>query len=414
MTGFARFRALRPSCRLRHTGCVRAAVDRTSERGLRLGAPAGDRLHLRMSVCAVIAASALAAACDHAAPEAQASERELPTDQTPPTKPDRSYLKTETVGEEDVQPVTITGRVTFNEDRTQRVSTPIDGRVVTVDVQPSDRVRAGQTLFTLASPAVGQLQADALKAQHAYDVSSKALQRAEKLQAEGAVSDKEWSQLSAENKNAIAELARTQAQLKALNVSATDPTVRVEVRAQIAGTIAERNVLRGQEVRAGDTQPLVTISDIEHSVWVIGDVFEQDLALVREGAEVAVRVPAYPDEEFTGKVASISEVVDSTTHTMKIRCAVPNPGRKLKPEMFAKVVVKPLQGLRVATIPARAILEEGDQRKVIVCEGANQYALRTLALGPNCDGQVRVLAGVKPGETIVTDGALFLRRELRD
>src|ERR1019366_734563 len=94
--------------------------------------------------------------------------------------------------------------------------------------------------------------------------------------------------------------------------------------AQIAGTVVERNVLLGQEVRADATTPLLTITNLD-TVWVLADVYEQDLGLVQTGAAVAVRVPAYPNQSFPGTIAHLGDVVDTTSRTVKLRCVVPNP-----------------------------------------------------------------------------------------
>src|SRR5262249_33468562 len=153
----------------------------------------------------------------------------------------------------------------------------------------------------LSSPQVGQIQADAQKAQQDFSVSQKAIDRVHKLQADGAISEKEVAQAEADFKKAKSDVARTSAQLKALGLSASDPAVRVSLHAQIGGTVVERNALVGQEVRADAPQPLLTITSLD-TVWVLADVYEQDLALVRVGASVRVRVPAYPGETFAGKV----------------------------------------------------------------------------------------------------------------
>jgi membrane fusion protein, heavy metal efflux system len=355
----------------------------------------------------------LAAGCEKPQPrEAQASERKTFLE-LPPDSPNRNYIKIEKIEETDpASQVLLTGKVTFDEDHTQRVSTPIDGRVQDIRVQIGEHVKEGQTLIELTSPHVGQLQADALKAQHDFEVASKALERAAKLKTEGAMSEKEAALIDADYKKAKADVARTSAQLRALGVNATDPTVRVEIRAQISGTVVERNVLRGQEVRADQVQPLVTVTNLDH-VWILGDVYEQDLGLVQVGAEVSARVAAYPGETFPGKVTSIGEVVDSLSRTIKIRCVVPNKEQKLKPEMFAKLDLSTKVGTKCIAVPPKAVLAEGDKSKVVVVEGT-KFILRDVEVGPEVNGRVRVLSGLKSGDEIVTDGALFLKREIEE
>jgi cobalt-zinc-cadmium efflux system membrane fusion protein len=322
------------------------------------------------------------------------------------------FIKVETVVETaGATSVTLPGRVSFDEDRTQRVASPIDGRAVAILVKLGDKVRAGQPLVELSSPNVGQLQADAQKAMSDLTVAEKATERVHKLQAEGAVADKEVAQVDSDYRKAKSDYARTTAHLKSLGVSASDPAVGVALRAQIAGIVVERNVLVGQEVRADQAAPLLTISSLD-SVWVLADAYEQDLSLVAEGDAVTIRVPAYPGETFLGKVSHVGDVVDPGTRTVKIRCVADNKNRRLKPEMFAKVDVQNAAGRKIVLVPSQAVLSEGDRSVVIVASEGNVFRSRRVDVGPESEGRVRILGGLRPGEKIVTDGAIFMKREL--
>jgi cobalt-zinc-cadmium efflux system membrane fusion protein len=329
--------------------------------------------------------------------------------------PDRApldFIKIETVKESSgATSTTLTGRVTYDEDHTQRVASPIDGRAVGILVQLGDKVRAGQPLIRLSSPNVGQLQADAQKSLSDLTVDAQSVDRVRKLQADGAISQKEVAQVEGDFRKARSDHARSTAQLKSLGVSPTDPTVNAVLRAQIPGTVVERNVLAGQEVRADQVTPLVTISSLD-AVWVIADAYEQDMALVQEGARVTVRVSAYPGEAFAGTVGHIADVLDAGTRTVKVRCVVANPGHRLKPEMFAKVEVASAGGRQFVTVPSKAILSEGDRALVVVATEGNVFRTRRVDVGPESDGQVRILGNLAPGEKIVTDGAIFMKRQV--
>jgi cobalt-zinc-cadmium efflux system membrane fusion protein len=322
------------------------------------------------------------------------------------------FIKIETVKEiAGATSVSLPARVTFDEDRTQRVASPIDGRVVGILVQLGDKVRAGQPLIQLSSPNVGLLQADAQKAMSDLTLAEKAMDRVKKLQAEGAVAEKEAAATEGELRKAKSDYARSTAQLKALGVSPSDPAVNVALRAQIAGIAVERNVLVGQEVRADQATPLLTVSSLD-SVWVLADVYEQDLALVGEGDPVTIRVAAYPGETFEGTVKHVGEVVDTQTRTVKVRCVAANAAHKLKPEMFAKVDVRNASGKKFIMVPAKAVLSEGEKSVVIVATEGHVFRTRRVDVGPEVEGQVRILGGLKPGEKVVTDGAIFMKREI--
>jgi cobalt-zinc-cadmium efflux system membrane fusion protein len=329
-----------------------------------------------------------------------------------PDNPALGFVKIETVTEIAAAPLlTLTGRVTFDEDHTQRVSSPIDGRATNLLAQLGASVKLGQPVVELSSPHVGQLQSDAQRAVSDLALAQKSVDRAHKLQGDGAISEKDVAQVESDWRKAKSEVARTSAQLRSLSISATDPTVNVALRAQVAGTVVERNVLVGQEIRADAPSPLLTITDLE-TVWVLADVYEQDLRLVQLGGDVLVRVPAYRGEDFAGKVGYVGDVVDATSHTVKIRCIVPNPGGRLKPEMFATVQAKDAPGAKAIVIPARAVLNDTRQPRVLVASEGNLFRSRNVEVGAEAEGQVRVLAGLTRGDRVVTDGALFLNNEI--
>lgn len=328
-----------------------------------------------------------------------------------PSSPALKFVKIEELVPRDAAPtISLTGRITFDEDRTQRVATPIDGRATAILAKLGDRVKPGQSLIELSSPQVGQLQADAQKTQQDLMLAQKTADRVHRLKVDGAVSEKEVGQAEADLQKAKSDVGRTAAQLRSIGISASDPAVAVSIRAAVAGTVVERNVLVGQEVRADATTPLMTVTNLD-TVWVNADVYEQDLGLVSSGAVVDVRVPAYPGDTFAGTVAHLGDVVDPTSRTVKLRCVVPNPGGKLKPEMFAKIALAETSGKKVLVMPARAVLNEAGKLRVIIVEG-NLFRAVTVEVGPEVEGRVRVLGGLKAGDKIVTDGALFLKHDI--
>jgi cobalt-zinc-cadmium efflux system membrane fusion protein len=367
-------------------------------------------------VAAALAATLAATGCGHVETEPASANNAGPKDaiRLAPGNPQRDFVKVEPVAESDAAGfVTLTGRIAFDEDHTQRVASPIDGRVISLAVEPGSSVKAGQRLLELTSADVGRIQADAQKGMQDLGVAQKSLDRVHKLRADGAVSDKELAQAEADSKKALADVQRNEAQLKALGISASDPAVNASLRAQISGTVVSRPVLVGQEIRADGTEPLVTITNLD-TVWVLADVYEQDLGLVAAGDRVRLRALAYPDETFEGVVGYVGDVVDPQSRTVKLRCVFANHDHRLKPEMFVKVDVLSKPGKKVMLIPAKAVVNEGEIAKVIAEVEPNVFRERRIEIGPERDGQVRVLSGVRPGDKIVTEGALFLDNELRD
>jgi len=350
--------------------------------------------------------------CSSKTTPAMAAERSRESIRLEPGNPRLQFIKIETVKETDAAPVIrLTGKVGFDEDRTQRVASPIDGRATRILIELGDHVKAGQALLEIASPHVSEVQADAQKSLQDLDIATKALDRATKLKQEGAVSEKEAAQAEADFRKAKSESARTNAQLRSLSVSASDPTTTAAIRAQIPGTVVERNILVGQEVRADAAQPLLTISNLS-VVWVMADVYEQDLSMVRKGDTVKIHVPAYPDKAFDGKVDYVGDVLDPVSRTVKLRCTVPNPDTRLKPEMFAKIELSDLGDKKAIVLPSSAVLTDSEHTRVFVSGNDHVYRQRIVTVGPEVDDHVRVLAGLNLGEQVVTDGAIFLKREM--
>ena len=349
-----------------------------------------------------------------------ASSQELPIGTHDSIKLDKDsphlkFLKIEQVEESDAAAVvSFSGRVTFDEDHTQRLSTPIDGRVTVMLVKVGDKVKVGQPLLRLSSPQVGQLQSDAQRAIQDLSLAEKNAERARRLKVDGAISDKEVAEAEGELIKAKSASSQAKSRLAALNVPASDPTATVALSAQVAGTVVERNVLVGQEVRQDQTAPLLTITDLD-TVWVVADVYEQDIGLVQAGSGVSVRVPAYPGASFPGTVAHLGDVVETTSRTVKLRCVAPNGDGRLKPEMFAKVELSSASGNgKVILVSSQAVLSDAEQERVIVVTEDNVFKLRQIDAGPEKDGKVRVLSGLKAGEKIVTAGALFLKNEIEN
>lgn len=325
----------------------------------------------------------------------------------------RDHIKVETVTEDEAPVyITTTGRVGVDEDRTQHIAAPVNGRVQAVLVRLGDKVRPGQAVVELASTDVAQLQADVKKAQQDLDVASKSLARAKRLHGDGAVADREVLQAQADFAKARTDVDQGQAHLKALGLNPSGPAVRAALYARVAGTVVQRNVMLGQEVRADATEPLMTITDLD-TLWVTADVFERDLSHAAVGAMVQVEVPAYPGKSFPGTVTYVGDVIDAASRTVKVRCVVPNPHHKLKPEMFAKVHIDQQRTERALYVPVQALLHDGPQTQVLMVRDDKVVETKAVRTGNLVDGRQQITDGLRSGDVIVTDGALFLQHAMR-
>jgi cobalt-zinc-cadmium efflux system membrane fusion protein len=152
--------------------------------------------------------------------------------------------------------------------------------------------------------------------------------------------------------------------------------------------------------------PLVTVADL-NTVWVVGDVYEKDVAKVARGKQVTVSLQAYPGRQWTGRIDSISGALDPTTRTLKVRVVLPNPDQRLKPEMFGTIHIQ--AGTHQAlVVPAAAIIREGNSTTVFV-NSSGKPEQRTVTTGQTVGGKVEVLAGLHAGDEVASEGAELLK-----
>ncbi len=303
----------------------------------------------------------------------------------------------------------VAARIQADPTRVVRVFPPVGGRLLTVQVRPGDHVRQGQTLAVLESSEISAARADYQKARADAAVKENALRRASLLFENQVLAEKEYQQAQADAEVAQAELGRARERLRILGVEPEGSSDQLRVPAPRAGVVLDIGAAPGELSRSLDSPaPLATLADLS-TVWVIGDVYEKDLASVKVGQPADVTVNAYPGERFTGKVVALSDTVDPATRTLKLRVALANPGWRLKPEMFASIRL-----LRAAkacvVVPASAVVREGDSSYVFVERSPGRFERRSVTLGKAVgDSELQVTSGLKAGEVVVAEGALLLR-----
>ena len=332
---------------------------------------------------------------------------------------ERSGIRLQIVGEELVEDSLLaSARVAFDDLRVAHVFSPVTGRIARVLVQPGQHVQRGAALLTLVSPDVGSAYADAVKAEADEVAARHELARQRDLVEAHAGARKDLEAAEGAWRKAQAELARARQKTQLLSSGSFDAvTQEYTLRSPIEGDVVARAATPGLEVQgqwsgAGTPVELFTIGALD-PLWIMGDVYEMDLPHVRAGSKVEARVPAFPQRTFEGRVDWVSDVIDPATRTAKIRCAIANPGRVLRPEM-APVLDIALPSVRHLTVPRDAVLRLGDETVVFVASGKVQdsqltFRRRKVLVGEERPGgTVPVLEGLVPGEQVVVSGGIFL------
>lgn len=364
-----------------------------------------------------MAALALAGACGHPFG---------PVAGTPPPgelwlTPEQNRLAQITVEPVAEQPVggviQTVGRLTFDDRRVSHIFSPVNGRVTRLMVDPGQRVRAGQTLALIDAPDLGTALSDARKAQAAYAAAEREYARQKELFEAHAGARRDLEAAEAAFQTALAE--RDRAEQRAASLYAPDAkgvSQGFQLKAPIAGEVIARAANPGVEVQGqyggGTAVELFTIGELDE-LWVLADLYEADLFRVRVGSPVTVAMAGAPGQPVRTRVAWVASVLDPATRTAKLRCTLPNPGRRFKPEMFAQVSVAVEPG-RALAIPRDAVARIGSQVFAFVdlgvrADGVRRFEARPVQVDEQAPGAwVPVKAGLRSGEGVVTRGALFL------
>ncbi len=309
--------------------------------------------------------------------------------------------------------LTLSGKVQFDEDRVARVLAPLAGQVVDLHAKIGDRVAAGQTLCAISSREAAAAAEEYIESRTDLDLAEKQAALTRDLYDHQAASRIALQQSENDLGKAQARLARTGESLRVLGLVAEKDLKRfngrLPITTPIAGVVVDRKVTEGQFVQA-DSTPLVTVASLE-SVWVMGDLFERDLRLVDRGQPATVTTTAYPGEIFKGRVGYISDTIDPSTRTAKVRVSVANPAGRLKPEMFVSITLQVADHVRAVTVPSAAVFTEHGQSFVYVEVGHARFARRPIDVTQEDGTDRRVLAGLAPGERVVVAGVLLLREE---
>lgn len=305
--------------------------------------------------------------------------------------------------------LTVTATIRPDADRLAHVAARIEGRITSVPAKLGDKVRAGQTLATLDSVAVGEAHAAWVQAQAELGIAEADFKRAESLNAEEIIPRKDFLRAKADRDKAAAALRAAADRLRLLGGSPDAHGTAVSgfaVTAPFAGTVIEKKATLGE--LASPSEPLFGVADLSR-VWIQADLPESALAKVRIGANAKVTVPAYPNEVFGGRVGHIGASLAKDTRTVAARIEVANADGRLKPEMFATATIEVAGDKREAiSLPDPAIvLMDGKPTVFVYAQGA--YEAREVEPGERVGGRTVLKSGLMAGDQVVTSGTYALK-----
>ncbi|TCH98052.1 efflux RND transporter periplasmic adaptor subunit [Roseococcus sp. SYP-B2431] len=345
-------------------------------------------------------------------------------------------LRIEPVASRDFRPERMAdGRIAYNDDRSTPMLSPYTGRVMRAFARVGDRVEAGAPLYEIETPDVTGAANDLLGALDNVQKATVALAQARREDARQAslfsaraASQRDVEQARAASAAAESDLRSAHAQAEAnrdrLRVLGRTPDQIAEIErtrqvsglitvtAPMAGTITQRRAGPGQWLTAGQGEPVFTLADLS-TMWLIANVREMDVPMIRVGQPVDVRVNALPDRHFDARIVRTAAGLDPATRRLMVMAEIQDPGGELRPEMFATFRIEVGETSRAPAVPASAVIFRGDEANVWVSLPEGRFAMRRITPGLRSESMIEARAGLADGDRVVTGGALFIDRASR-
>jgi membrane fusion protein, heavy metal efflux system len=313
------------------------------------------------------------------------------------------------------------GSIDFNEDMTLQVFSPYQGRIIEAFAKVGDDMSKGQVLFTIDSPDLLSAESNLIGAAGVLELTTRALTRLKQLYETRAVAQKDLEQAVSDQqtaegalktaRDAVRIFGKTEAEIDAI-IKQREADPKLVVKSPITGHITARNAAPGLFVQPGNAPAPYSVADTS-TMWMLANVAESDVSAFHLGQEVKVSLLAYPTKLFDGHITTIGSTVDPVTHRMLVRSEVQDPRHELRSGMFATFVIQTGDPVRSLAVPLSGLVREGDgSMSAWVTTDRKRFTQRTVTVGDRNGEYRQILDGLKPGEQIATDGAIFLSNML--
>jgi len=305
------------------------------------------------------------------------------------------------------------GQLGVNENAYAQVGAPVPSRILALHAALGEAVDVGQGLATLQSSELGKARSELITANARSELARQTLERKRRLASEHIVSQREVQEAEANVSSTEADVRAARAALQALGVAVSSDgsadSSQYVLRSPVKGVVLDRAAVKGQ--LADPAQPLFRVGDLS-ILWLTVQAFERDAVRIKPGSSVRITFAALPGRTFTGKVGMVGKEVNAQSRTIPVRVDIANSDGLLRPGMSATAWVMPRSDSRVVlTVPAAALQRIEDEWVVFVPQNQERFEIRRVGRGRDLGGEVELLSGVKPGETVVVDGAFLLKAE---
>jgi membrane fusion protein, heavy metal efflux system len=310
-----------------------------------------------------------------------------------------------------------TGTVDWDQDHTTQAITQVNGPITRILVDVGTPVQKDQPLLHVSSPDVANAIAVYRKARNRERFNKTIVDRTKEMLDRGAVATKDYESSVADYNDAATDVQNSIQPLKIFGITAqeidqaeqqgTSINTELAVRSPISGVIVQKLISPGMLIQAGQTV-CFQVSDTS-TVWVQGHIFDRDLPSIRIGDRVEETNPSF-NRTFGGTIAYVGSFVDPNTRTTPVRIVTANPGGLLKKDMFVDAVIHTSTQNNILVVPVAAVLRDDKNEPIVYVQvEPGKFAQRSVATGPQQNGLIAVTSGLREGETIVSDGSLFLQ-----
>ncbi len=306
--------------------------------------------------------------------------------------------------------IELNGRIAAAADRMADIYAIVGGQVINVEAELGDKVIKGQTLAVIRSSEVAQFESELIDARSDVRLAEKNLQVQQDLHASKLVSERDLVQAQQDLAKAHAQLRRIEETFSIYHFQQGSEYV---VKTPISGYIIDKRINRDVVLPAGQNERIFSIAELDE-VWVLADVYESDIARMKEGLPAEITTLSYPDKTFPGTVDKIFNILDPRTRTMRIRVKLANPDVLLKPEMIARVRLAFQEPVELVAVPSSAIISDNDKQFVMVYTDRFNITTRSVHAYRTTGNTTWVDDGLAPGEVVISKGQLFIYDALND
>jgi len=315
------------------------------------------------------------------------------------------------------------GTIDFNEDMSVQVFTPFQGKVISLFARAGDDVKKGAPLFTIDSPDLLQAESTLVANAATLALTTRALERAAQLYSVQGVAQRDLDQAKSDQQAAEGAYRAARDALRIFGKADADMDHIVAERkidsvltvtSPIGGRVTARNAAPGLFIQPGNAPAPFVVTDLS-TMWLIANVSEMDVPLLRVGQNVDVSVKALPGRVFHADISNIAATVDPNSHRIMVRSNIRDPDHELRPGMFATFLIRTGKTVRSAAVPDSGVVREGDGTMTVwVPMNQSRIVKREVKVGLQQDGRWQILEGLEPGEQVVKEGALFLSNALTE